>query len=200
MKYVLMIVAIAVAVPAAGQPAADRTNALVAAFKAVKKAPEGKKLSPADVAANSAAYKALDGFFDFDRMTSDAIKAHQSKLNAAQLAEFKTHFRTLIRIIGYPDSGDFLRKAKTSVRAGKGNDVVLDTLLEEDDVELAVTFRFHRGGGALRVYDVLFDGDSLMGDYSNQFGRLITKRGVDGLIKLLKERIAKVTRERGAVD
>ncbi|MCK5689855.1 ABC transporter substrate-binding protein, partial [Myxococcota bacterium] len=39
--------------------------------------------------------------------------------------------------------------------------------------------------------DVLFDGASLVKDYSNQFARLIKKNGVDGLIEKMKKRLKK---------
>lgn len=167
------------ALPAAADDSPrGRTESLVGALQSAKKGDTGS-------------FEVLDGYFDFDRLASDAIKTHRSKLTAAQYAEFAAGFRALLRLIGYPDSGDFLRKAKRTLKAVGENDVLMEAVLEEDDVEVEITFRWARTSGGLRVYDVAFDGDSLTGDYDNQFGRIIAKRGVDGLLKLLRERLAK---------
>ncbi len=182
---VIIITALSAGLAFADTPT-DRTRALVSALIAAEKPSKAK-------------FAALDGFFDFDRLCGDAIKTHRSKLTDAQHAEFVSRFRSLLRLIGYPDSGTFLRKAKRTLKAS-GNDVVVETILEEDDVELEVTFRWATSAAGLRVYDVLFDGDSLTADYRNQFGRILAKKGADGLLKLLKERVDKETKDRGRID
>lgn len=171
------------------------TRALVEAFKSVKVAPEGSKLSADDRKANRDAFKRIDALFDFDKLTGAAIAAHRSKLSKEQLAAFKGSFRGLLRVIGYPDSGRFLGKAELAFSA-KGSDVAVEIVIEAEDLETEVTFRWSAG----RVYDVLFDGDSLAKDYENQFGRILTKKGPDGLVKLLTDKLADETKKRGAID
>jgi ABC-type transporter MlaC component len=192
MRHILTILLVgALSAPAvawAGAPELGKTESLLKAMEVIKKA-------------DATSFKAVDAFFDFKRICADAVKAHRSKFTAAQFATFATDFRLLLRLIGYPDSGKFLRKAKRTLRAGKGGDVVVEAELEEDDIEVEVTFRWARNAaGDLRVYDVLFDGDSLTGDYQNQFGRLIEKKGAASLLAKLRERLVKTTAERGKID
>jgi ABC-type transporter MlaC component len=96
-----------------------RTQQLLDTFKQVKEAPEGGALSDADRAANEALYKTLDGYFDYDRLSSEPIAPNKKAFSSAQLASFHKAFQDLIRLVAYPRSGVFLRQAQVSVKKGK---------------------------------------------------------------------------------
>lgn len=165
----------------------QRTEALITAFKAVK--------SPAD----EAAFTALDGFFDRERLTTEPIAPLADKLTEEQKKGFAERYWRIIRLVAYPDAGRFFEKAQWTLKpvAGK-KDVALHARLVEEDLETDVVFHWHEAGGALRVYDVSFDGASLVKDYQNQFGRIVAKEGADGLLKKLDERLQKETEARAA--
>ena len=178
----------------------SRTEGLIAAFQKVKSAPEGAKLSEADRAANAATFRELDGFFDQERLTTEPLAPHREKLGPDQLVRFRKVFWQAIRIIVYPDSGAFFREAKWSLKAGKtGGDIDLDARLEKEDLETRVTFHWRDAGDRWLLADVSFDGASLVKDYQNQFGRIIKKDGVEGLLKRLEERYRKEVETRGAL-
>src|SRR4051794_33556712 len=82
--------------------ARGRTEGLIATFQKLGK----------DPAANRKVYEKLDGFFDYDRLTSVPIAPIAGKFTPAQKKEFTAKFRELIRGLSFGDSGSFFRRAK----------------------------------------------------------------------------------------
>ncbi len=182
---------------AEGPDAKQRTEALIKAFLAVKPMPEdGKALPEADRKSNAAVFEQLDGFFDYKELVSVPLAPHAKAFEAAQLEAAKKAFQELIRLIAYPDSGGFFKRAKYTLGPAKPGrdaqhaDVTLEASLPEEDMETTVTFHWRKADGVWRIIDASFDGSSLIKDYSNQFGRIITKEGAAGLIKRIDKKLA----------
>ncbi len=190
----IMFLALMQSSPASAEDAAlARTQGLIDAFKAVKQAPEGGKLSPRELAENVKAFEKLDGFFAFQVFTGETARPHRSKFSDQQYPEYQKTFREVIRIVAYPDSGDFFREARykllPAVKKGDRFDVKMEAVLEKEDYETDVTFHWRQVDGTLQIVDVSFEGASLVKDYSNQFGRIIKKEGVGGLLKRMNDRL-----------
>ncbi len=188
--------------PAAHAADADplaRTRALIALFEKVQTPADGAAPTAAMREANAATYAALDGFFDREALTTTPIAPHRAKFSDAQAARFGELFWALLRLVAYPDSGAFLREAETQLAKAGDASTRLKARLPKDDLETEVVFHWKPGPDGLRVVDVDFDGASLMKDYQNQFGRLIAKHGVDGLIAKLEARRADEEKKRGAL-
>jgi ABC-type transporter MlaC component len=192
----LVLAFLALPLAAAAPPPAPvaRTEALIAAFQAVK--PDDGKLTAADRRANELAFAALDSFFDFETLTTEPIRPHRAKFTAAQRQEFAGKFRELIRLVAYPGTGAFFRKAKRTVGvprdAGDARVVDVELRVPEEDLATTVSFHWKPVGGTLRLVDVDFDGDSLVRDYRNQFGRIVDKDGAAGLLKRADEKLAEL--------
>ena len=183
---------------AADEPRA-RTDALLGAFMRVKPLPDdGSVLSDGDKASNRKVFEELDTYFDYDTFTKACLGANASKFSAEQRSRFDSVFKELIRRIAYPDSGTFLKKSKTKLNPakieGKKATVLLNVEVPAEDLEMETLFHWQNSGG-WRVVDVSFDGASLVKDYQNQFGRIITKDGVDGLLNKLDKRLKKALEE-----
>ena len=179
----------------AADPAVERTEAFIAAFKKVK---SGDKLTPADKKANEKVFAELDKFMDFETLTTKPIEPRAAKFSAKQKSQFAGDFRDLIRRIAYPDSGEFFREAKMkfgapAAKAG-ATAVPIDAHLVKDDLRTKVELYWVPKGGQLKLVDVAFDGDSLIKDYQNQFARIIDKEGVAGLMKKVDEKKAELAR------
>lgn len=174
-------------VPAAAasepHPAQARSEQLIAAFKKVK--PGGT------AAQNQAPFSELDALIDFETITTRTLQPRAQKLSPAQRAEFHRKFSELIRLVAYPDSGTFFRKAKLTWKPvktdGEQTLVTLDVSVPEDDLETVITLHW---GRAMKIVDVSFDGDSLVRDYQNQIARILDKEGASGLMKRLDHRRA----------
>ena len=177
-------------------PGKDRAESLIATFKKVKK--DDGKLTDADRSANAKFFAELDGYLDFDNLTTKPIAPRADKLKPEEMAAFKSKFRELIRLIAYPNAGNFFRKATWEHQAEqqKGELLLapLKVKLAEEDLETVVEFQFAKVGGALKLEDVLFEGDSLTKDYQNQLAKLIDKSGVPGLMKALDDRLAELNK------
>jgi phospholipid transport system substrate-binding protein len=203
-KFFLIIgsLAITIALASSSALALDaplvRTQALLKTFEGVQSAKPGQAPTDAMKKANAETYKRLDSFFDRDALTAEAIAPYKSKFAAPQLARYGELFWELIRLVAYPDA---LRGAKWSTKLGpqQGDlaDVIVHARKEADDLETDVTFRWKHSGDNWRVYDVAFDGASLVSDYRNQFGKIIAKDGVPGLLKKLESRYNDERKKRG---
>src|SRR5207237_4214209 len=91
------------------------------------------------------------------------------------------------------DSGAFFRKAKWSITSGKdegGDKAIARIEASKDDLESKIDIKWRLIDGSLRIYDVLFDGDSLVQDYKNQMTRIIDKGGVKELMGKLDKKKA----------
>jgi len=188
-RFLLILALFALAVPAfaraADEPAIERTKAFIAAFKKVK---EG-----APASANQAAFDELDGFLNYDVLTSVPLEPRKDKFTKAQLEDFRGKFRKLIRLSAFQGSGKFFRDAEITFQPVKKNGdetiVVFDSRLPAEDLETQVTLHWKGEGKAMKLVDVGFDGDSLVADYRNQFTRIIDKDGVPALIAKATERL-----------
>ena len=182
----------------AEQTPMQRTEGLIAAFKAVKNAPEGSVLTAADKKANTAAFGVLDTFLLRESITGAPLKPHLKAFSGTQLVDFEALFWRTLRLIAYPDSGVFFRTAKYTLKVGPktGTSATINmhAELEEEDIELDVIFFWDAEGGVLRLSDISFDGARLSIDYQNQFGRIIKKSGVKGLIEAIQKTHAKASK------
>lgn len=185
--------------------AMQRTAQLIETFKQVVTAPSGKKLSPTQEQTSRAAFKSLDRFFDFDRLTMDTITGQRERFSAEQIHRFREDFAQLIRLVAFPGAGDFFRKAshQLSPVPTKGAEEAVEVLasLPAEDLETRITFHWAvpAAGGSLQVVDVSFDGSSVVKDYQNQFGRMIGKTGVSELLAKMSERLAQEQKKQEAL-
>jgi ABC-type transporter MlaC component len=181
-----------------------RTQELLDTFTQVKSLPDEGELSAADRASNKATFAKLDAIFDFDTLTGTAIEPHKAQLSATQLTEFKAKFTEMIRYMAFPNAGKAFGESENSIlestaTSSGGWDTTVELSWEENDLELEITFHWVDAGGTLRLVDVSFDGDSLIKDYQNQFGRILNKEGVDDFMKRLNDKHAEILEKRGGV-
>lgn len=191
----LIALALVIAVPAfaadKGEEAKKRTNDFIQNLLKVKQAEDGKTLSAADKAANEKVFAELDGFFDWAYLTNEPVAGRADKFDKAQRAEFDKKFKDVIRLVAYPDSGAFFRKAKWAITTGKDEGEGKATARIEasrDDLDTKVDIHMRTIDNTLRIYDVSFDGDSLVQDYKNQMVRIIDKGGVKDLMAKIDKR------------
>jgi len=176
--------------------AKQTTEKLIDALKTVKVATDDKtELSAADLQSNNTNFKELDQYFDFERIVTDTIKPHETKLSASQLGQFKTNFRDLIRLVLYPNAGTYIKKAvyhfKKHVEGKDTADIEIEGEIKEEDVNASIVFHWYGSNKSWRIYDITFDGSSLVKDYQNQFGRIIEKETANGLVKKITDRLNK---------
>lgn len=184
----LLVLATAGAAFAAPTPK-DQTQKLLTYWTAdagAKKAPDGAptKVLPPELVA----------LFDYDGLVTAAILPHKAQLSNAQHTRYREVFTALLKKTVLEQAGTAL--ADTKIKMLPPRTDAAATLIEvraempNDDVETAVVFTWRQVSGAWKIEDLSIDGSSLVKDYSNQFGRLIKKEGVDGFIGKLEARLA----------
>jgi phospholipid transport system substrate-binding protein len=152
------------------------------------KAAGGDKLPP-DVVAS----------FDYEAFTTAAIEPHKAQFSAPQLQKYRQVFDQLLRKTVHKQAGAALGDTRYSVgepREQNGKTMVeVKAHIPKDDLDTTVQFVWTKKGDAYRIVDVVIDGSSLVKDYSNQFGRIIKKDGVTGLLGKLEKRLVGASEE-----
>lgn len=175
----LVLLSIALNVNAAADPK-QRTDEFVKAMIAAKPG-------------NEKTYKHIDQYINYDAITSETIAPHLAKFSIAQAKEFKTNLTALIRLVAYPQSGTFYKEAKYKYAEPKMKGskaiVVQATYLPSEDLDMEIEYQWEKFNGNWMITDIGFDGDSMVKDYQNQFGRIISKDKVDGLIKRVNDKL-----------
>ena len=173
------------------------TDQLIAAFKRVQE--DDGKLSAAAKATNAQAYAELDALLARDHFTAIAIAPRAAKFGAAELATFKAQFWDVVQRIAYPGSGAFFREGEVKIAAptlaGEVWTIELTAYVPSEDLTTVVGLQWQAEGDKLRIVDVLFDGDSLVRDYQNQFARIVDKDGAAGLLKALADKRAELMKK-----
>ncbi len=195
-KTALILAALIPTLAFAGLPedGQKRTEAFIGRLLAVKQSEKGP-LSKADADANLKVFAELDGFFDWDYLMSEPVKPRIDKFSPAEKDEFTKKFKEVLRLAAYPDSGSFFRTAKYKVNLGKEtapNNVTVGIDAKKGDIETRVDIHFRKVGDVLKLFDVSFDGDSLVKDYQNQMVRIIDKGGAKDLIAKIDKRKAEL--------
>jgi phospholipid transport system substrate-binding protein len=128
--------------------------------------------------------------FDFSEMARSAMGYHWRTLSPAQREEFVRLFTGLLeasymgKIEGYKG-----QKIVYVKQTQDGPLAEVDTKIVPPGGEpIAVNYRLKQSDGIWKVYDVLIDQISLVGNYRNQFNRVMNEKGYDNLVKALKQK------------
>jgi phospholipid transport system substrate-binding protein len=131
--------------------------------------------------------------FDYATFANEAIKPHASHLSATQMTKYKQVFEALLKKTVHRQAGSALADTKYTVAEPKinGDTATVDVTarMPKDDTTSNVVFTWHKTGDSWKIVDLAIDGGSLVRDYSNQFGRIIKRDGVDALISRLEKRL-----------
>lgn len=131
--------------------------------------------------------------FDYETFATAAIKPHAAQLSAAQMTKYKQAFEALLKKTVHRQAGSALADTKYTVAepkvAGETATVDVSARMPKDDTQSSVVFTWHKTGDNWKIVDLSIDGGSLVRDYSNQFGRIIKRDGVDALIARLEKRL-----------
>lgn len=129
--------------------------------------------------------------FDFERITQGALGQHWREATPEQRRQLVDAFKqVLVRtyalsLMKY--SGQEIRYLP--VKPGsRPNTVTVSTEIQDRGAPpIPVDYRMHSTGGAWKVYDVVINNASLVGNYRTSFATEIRLSGIDGLINKLGE-------------
>ena len=128
--------------------------------------------------------------FDFTDMARSAMGYHWRSLSPAQRDQFVQLFTGLLeasymgKIEGYKGQKIIYLK-----ETHDGDLAQVNTQIAQSGNEpISVNYRLKQSGGSWKVYDVLIDQISLVGNYRNQFTRIINQKGYDSLVSAMKQK------------
>lgn len=150
---------------------------------------------PATPARKKAVDSLLKGFFDFEKLTKDALAKNYDDLSEDEFNELKALVQALVtknyekniqKTLNYDitfvgdegSEGGPGRKVRTKVQKRGG-----------DDAPIEVNYSLHQVGGVWMVYDVETDGSSMLRNYRNQFGKVIRRDGFGSLLRKLQRKL-----------
>jgi ABC-type transporter MlaC component len=166
----------------------SRTKDMISAMKTID--------AKADKTTLDTSFTKVDSFINFDQLSSDTILPHIKNFKTAEITTFKKDFKQLIRLIAYPDSGEFFTineydYAEPEIKGDKA-EIHMEVLVKEEDLEMDIGFNWQKKGNTWLLTDMSIDEDSLVKDYQNQFGRLIDKEQVAGLLKKISDKLGEL--------
>lgn len=138
--------------------------------------------------------------FDFDRMSSWVLGKHWRTATPEQQTQFTEEFRNLLirtyttalREYSPEDVKEQLDREIIYLplnAAPDATDVTVKTQIERPGgLPIAVNYSLHEKDSKWRVYDVTFEGISLVANYRNSFDNQIKREGLDALISKLAAR------------
>lgn len=140
--------------------------------------------------------------FDFSRMTRIALARNWRFASAEQQEELTAQFKTLLvrtyshALLEFRDQSIDYKP----LRAAAGEtEVTVRSAMRRAGVEpLTIDYDMADGAAGWRVYDVKIAGVSLVLAYRESFASLVSKSGIDGLIKTLQDKNRQNENARGA--
>ncbi len=130
--------------------------------------------------------------FDFVRMSRLVLGKHWRKASDAQKDAFTEEFReTLVRtyaiaLLNY--SVQTIKYLPMHEHEDATQVTVNTEVREEGAPPIPISYRLHLLEGHWKVFDVKIDGISLVSNYRTGFSNQIRRRGLDNLIKKLKQK------------
>ncbi len=132
--------------------------------------------------------------FDFTDMARSAMGYHWRTLSPAQRDQFAQLFTGLLeasymgKIESYKGQRiDYVKETQDGELAQVNTNIV-----QKGSDPIAVNYRLKQSGGSWKVYDVLVDQISLVGNYRNQFNRIMNNKGYDALIKAIQQKVESI--------
>jgi len=130
----------------------------------------------------------VDQVFDWQETGKRALGRHWQPLTPEQRQEFSSLFADLVErsYVGKIElySGEKIIYAGDTIEGDQAT--VKTKLITKSQTQIPIDYRLQKEGDRWRVYDVLIEGVSLVGNYRTQFNRVIQQTGYDDLVKKMK--------------
>lgn len=139
-------------------------------------------------------------YFDFAQMTRLAMGPSWRKATPEQQQVLVDNFRELLvntytnALIQAGSGGGRSVDVKPGPPAKSGSTVVRTEVNEAGKQPLHIDYRMTNESGSWKVYDVIVEGVSLVTNYRSEFSDQVSRSGIDGLIKRLKDRNASLAK------
>jgi phospholipid transport system substrate-binding protein len=141
-----------------------------------------------------------DDVFDWQEIGKRALARHWQARSPQEREEFSALFADLLersyvgKIESY--SGEKIIYGEESIEGDQAT--VRSKLVTKAGTQIPIDYRLQKVGDRWRVYDVLIENVSLVGNYRSQFNRIIQQSGYPDLVQRLKSKQEELQFEEGA--
>ena len=135
--------------------------------------------------------QAIHARFDFEKISQLSLAVHWKGLSDPEKEKFVQLFSQLLettylsKIESYTDE-----KVVYLKEVVKGKKAQIDTKIVTDTVEIPINYRMYaQDDSQWKIYDMIIEGVSLVGNYRSQFGQILEKDSFEALIQQLEKKI-----------
>jgi phospholipid transport system substrate-binding protein len=139
-------------------------------------------------------HQIIERSFDFPFMAAEVLGGVSGQVSAGQRQEFTPTFSYLFEDSYTRMVLNFLHEGNITYDREKleGSKARVDTTIVRPNESIPVTYLMHQVGGGWRLYDVIIDGVSILGDYRTQFTQVIRTKGFGFLMERLRTQLQAV--------
>lgn len=132
--------------------------------------------------------KLIHPLFDFEEMSKRSLGTNWNKASVSEQREFVELFSGLL-------ARTYLKRIKRNARSSKidkmtetieDNKAFVKSTVAVDEEDTSIDYRLYLQGNEWKIYDVVIENVGLVSNYRNEFGGIIRKDGMTGLIEQLK--------------
>ncbi|GGP23549.1 MlaC/ttg2D family ABC transporter substrate-binding protein [Silvimonas iriomotensis] len=139
---------------------------------------------------------------DFNRMTALAVGRYWKSATPDQQAALTKEFRTML-VRTYLSALTIYKNSSVDVKGSRPGDSADEQTVQTEvnlpgQKPIGLDFNFEKADNGWKVYDISVEGISFINSHRNQFGTVIRKDGIDGLIQQLAAQNANATKSGSA--
>ncbi|MDR3425894.1 MULTISPECIES: MlaC/ttg2D family ABC transporter substrate-binding protein [Silvimonas] len=139
---------------------------------------------------------------DFNRMTALAVGRYWKSATPDQQQALTKEFRTML-VRTYLSALTIYKNAQVDVKGSRPGDTPDEQTVQTEvnlpgQKPIGLDFNFEKTDAGWKVFDISVEGISFINSHRNQFGTVIRKDGIDGLIKQLAASNAGSTAKTGS--
>jgi len=176
-----LLVLLAVTTATAGEPTDQVRRSVDEVIQVVQSQPDGPSR-------RAEVRRIANQLFDFEETAKRALGPHWQQRTPAEREEFVKLFSDLLEAayIGKIDlyQGEKITYASETVEGDQGT--VKTVVVTKQGTEVPVDYRLLREKDGWRVYDVVVEGVSLVGNYRTQFNKVIQTSSYEDLVNRMR--------------
>ena len=158
---------------------------LMALLEQPKSAPREEKISGI-----------MDQVFDYDELAKRSLGDEWNSRGDSEKQEFQRLLERLVKQsyrknLGKTNGWDITYNPTTTVDGGVRVPTVARHKTDKRKEPVSIDYLMHELKGQWKVYDIVVEGSSLVGNYNSQFRKIIRKQGFGELITRMKRRVQK---------
>ena len=136
----------------------------------------------------------FDTILDYDALAQGSLRDHWATRSDAEKKEFqevlkqlvqRTYRKNLDRTLGYDVRFDGESRTAESFLVR----TIAQNKRNAREEPIAIDYVVHRVGDTWRIRDIVTEGSSLVGNYNQQFNRIIKKDGFNELMKKMRNKL-----------